>query len=219
MAEAIDTKIWNATRILYGYLYNSDEDGCLPNIDSWQNSSNKIYKQRFYAALRAYGKHPEWFYRRDEVWSDNRDTCRGLLSKNCSNDKIDEFRKIVKEHFRTGSRLDFFTKVIDNPEYLKRDIEVFIIFRELIEYRKKLYAATDIWSGMMECSQAIGSICELTRDLNREYVWPLCQIVDRLLILLMGDDYDKTFAEEELYQYGYPQVSDMELYQMEVEEW
>jgi hypothetical protein len=44
-------------------------------------------------------------------------------------------------------------------------------------------------------------------------------IVDRMLILLMGDDYDKTFTEEELYEYGYPKISDEELYKMEVEEW
>ena len=56
MSEAIDNKKWNSTRILYGYLYDSDEDGCLPNMDDWQNSSNKIYRQRFYAAMRAYGK-------------------------------------------------------------------------------------------------------------------------------------------------------------------
>jgi hypothetical protein len=32
----------------------------------------------------------------------------------------------------------------------------------------------------------------------------------------MGDDYDKTFSDEELYEYGYPKISDEELYQMEV---
>ena len=72
---------------------------------------------------------------------------------------------------------------------------------------------------MMECSQSIGSICELTRDLNRKYLLPLCMIVDRMIILLMGDDYDKTFTIEELYVYGYPKISDEELYKMEVEEW
>ena len=219
MAETIDTKVWNANRILYGYLYNSDEEGCLANIDDWQESSSKIYRQRFYAAMKAYGKDPEWFYHKDGIWSDNRDTCRGLLSQNRSKEKMDEFRTLVKENFRPGKIFDFFEKVIDHADYLKRDIEVLIVFRELMGYRRKLQAAIDIWSGMMECSQAVGSICELTRDLNREYLWPLCQIVDRLLILLMGDDYDKTFTEEELYEYGYPKISDEELYKMEVEEW
>jgi len=219
MSDKIDTKNWNAIRILYGYLYNSDEDGCLPNIDDWQNSSDKIYKQRFYAAMRAYGKNPSWFYRRDGQWSDNRDICRGLLSQSRSMEKMNEFREIVKEHLRPGVSLDFFSKVIDNPDYLKHDIEVPIVFSNLMEYRKRLYAAEDIWSGMMECSQSIGSIYQMTQGLNSEFLWPLCKIVDKTIILLMGDDYDKTFNEKELYEYGYPKISDEELYKMEVEEW
>jgi hypothetical protein len=102
MAETIDTKVWNANRILYGYLYNSDEEGCLANIDDWQESSSKIYRQRFYAAMKAYGKDPEWFYHKDGIWSDNRDACRGLLSQNRSKEKMDEFRTLVKENFRPG---------------------------------------------------------------------------------------------------------------------
>ena len=217
MSETIDTKKWNSTRILYGYLYDSDEDGCLPNIDDWQNSSNKIYRQRFYAAMRAYGKNPEWFYRSDALWHDNRDTCCRLLSKSRSKEKMDEFRTLVKENLSSGVKYDFIVKVIDYPDYLKQDVH--IVFRELMAYRKRLQAVLDVWSGMMECSQSVGSIFEMTKDLNREYLWPLCNIVDRLIILLMGDDYDKTFSDEELYEYGYPKISDEELYQMEVEEW
>lgn len=216
MSEIVDTKMWSSTRILYGYLYDSDEDGCLPNIDDWPNSSNKIYRQRFYAAMRAYGKNPEWFYRSDTLWHDNRDICCRLLSKSRSKEKMDEFRTLVKEQLKEGRSYDFFSKVIDNPDYLIHDVH--IVFRELMAYRKRLQAALDVWSGMMECSQSVGSIFELTKVLNREYLKPLCNIVDRLLILLMGDDYDKTFTEEELYEYGYPKISDKELYQMEVEE-
>ena len=219
MSNNIDTKIWNATRILYGYLYKSDKDGYLPNIDEWQNSSNKIYYQRYYAAMRAYGKNPTWFYRRDGLWSDNGDICRGLLSQSRSKEKMNEFRKMVKEHLRPSVSFDFFSKVIDNSDYLKHDIEVSIVFHNLMEYRRRLYAAEDIWSGMMECSQSIGSIYQMTQGLNSEFLWPLCKIVDKMIILLMGDDYDKTFTEEELYEYGYPKISDEEIYKMEVEEW
>ena len=219
MSDKIDTKIWNATRILYGYLYKSDKDGYLPNIDEWQNSSYKIYNQRFYAAMKAYGKNPTWFYRRDGQRGDNRDIYCGLLSQSRSMEKMNEFREMVKEHLRQGVISDFFSKVIDKPDYLKHDIEVSIVFRNLMEYRRRLYAAEDIWSGMMECSQSIGSIYQMTQGLNSEFLWPLCKIVDKMIILLMGDDYDKTFTEEELYEYGYPKISDEEIYKMEVEEW
>ena len=169
--------------------------------------------------MRAYGKNPIWFYRRDGLWSDNGDICRGLLSQSRSKEKMNEFRKMVKEHLRPSVSFDFFSKVIDNSDYLKHDIEVSIVFHNLMEYRRRLYAAEDIWSGMMECSQSIGSIYQMTQGLNSEFLWPLCKIVDKMIILLMGDDYDKTFTEEELYEYGYPKISDEEIYKMEVEEW
>ena len=33
----------------------------------------------------------------------------------------------------------------------------------------------------------------------------------------MGDDYDKSFTEKELFQFGYPDVTDDELYEMEMD--
>ena len=58
----------------------------------------------------------------------------------------------------------------------------------------------------------------MTRELNHEYLLPLCNIVDRMLILLMGNDYDRTFTVEELYEFGYPKISDEELFDMKIDE-
>ena len=38
--------------------------------------------------------------------------------------------------------------------------------------------------------------------------------LDRMLVLLMGDDFDKSFTEEELLPFGYPDVTDDELENM-----
>jgi hypothetical protein len=38
--------------------------------------------------------------------------------------------------------------------------------------------------------------------------------MDRMLVLLMGDDYDKSFTEMELLSFGYPDVTDEELEDM-----
>ena len=211
--------IWNAERILYGYIYDSDEDGYLPDVENMKKSSYKIGLQRFYAAMKAYGKNPTWFYRRDGQRSDNRDIYRGLLSQSRSSEKMNEFREMVKEHLWQGVISDFFSKVIDKPDYLKHDIEVSIVFRNLMEYRRRLYAAENIWSGMIECSQSIGSIYQMTQGLNSEFLWPLCKIVDKMIILLMGDDYDKVFMVEDLTQFGYPDITDEEFNRMISEEW
>lgn len=211
--------IWNAERILYAYIYNSDNDGCLPNVDSLHNSLYKIGHQRFYAALRAYGREPEWFYRSDVEWG-CRDKCRYLLSKTRSNEKMKEFRDLVKKHLRHTPSYDFRVQNVDSPDFLKSEMEVSIVFRKLMEYRKKLHAVEEVWSRMMECGKSVGVIYQVTRDMTREHIWPMCQILDRMIVLLMGDDYDKTYTEEELFQYGYPDVTDEELNRMEMaEEW
>ena len=70
----------------------------------------------------------------------------------------------------------------------------------------------------MECSRSMGVVIEATNSLYDKHIAPACVVIDRMRILLMGDDYDKSFTEKELFQYGYPDVTDEELYQMEIEE-
>lgn len=214
--------IWNAERILYAYIYDSDEDGFLPDVENMKMSSYKIGHQRFYAALRAYGKRPEYFYKSENarLWpSNNNDTCRGLLSVTRSNVKMSEFRELVKKYLRRTPRYDYIVQAVDSPDFLKSDAEVSIVFSKLMEYRKKLYAIQDIWSGMMECSRSIGTVYEVTEDLTREFIGPLSQVLDRMLVLLMGDDYDKVFMVEDLTQFGYPDVTDKDFNRMISEEW
>ena len=211
---------WDAQRILYAFIYDSDEDGCLPNVDDLQKSTYKIGHQRFYAALRAYGKNPEWFYRKEKTWwSDNRDTCRMLLGKTRSPEKMREFRNLIKEHLRKGIRNDYLAKTVDTPEFLQSEMEIRIAFCKLMEYRKKLYAIEDIWGGLLECSRSVGVVINVTREMTRKYILPMCQIIDRMLILLMGDDYDKSYSDDELKQFGYPDVTDEEFDQMIRDEW
>lgn len=213
--------VWNAERILYGYIYDSDDDGFLPNIDEYNNSSYKIGVQRFYAALRAYGRDPEWFYKSNSIypWSSNStNVCRCLLSLTRSDEKMKEFRELVKKHLSRTPRSKFIAQVVDSPDYLKSDMDVYLVFSKLMDYRRRLNAIDDVWSGMMECSRTIGSIFEVTRDMAKTYLWPMCQILDRMLILLMGDDYDNTFTTEELRQFGYPDVTDDELHRISMEE-
>ncbi len=214
--------IWNVERILYAYIYDSDEDGSLPDVENMKKSSYKIGHQRFYAALRAYGKMPEYFYKSENarLWpSNSNDICRGLLSSTRSNVKMSEFRELVKKYLKRTPRYDYIVQAVDSPDFLKSDAEVSIVFSKLMEYRKKLYAIQDIWSGMMECSRSVGTVYEVTEDLTREYVGPLCQVLDRMLVLLMGDDYDKSFMVEDLVQFGYPDVTDKEFNRMISEEW
>ena len=51
--------IWNADRILLNVLDYSNEDGFITYKDIKEESAYSIRLQRFYAALRAYGKIKE----------------------------------------------------------------------------------------------------------------------------------------------------------------
>ena len=76
------------------------------------------------------------------------------------------------------------------------------------------------WSGVLECCKSMGIIIQATTFMFQKQIRPVCNTIDRMLILLLGDDFEKTFTEEELFQYDYPDVTDEELYQMELkEEW
>ena len=123
-----------------------------------------------------------------------------------------EFRELLKKYLNHNWE-HVYLEHIDNPDFLD-NIED-IAFIKLIKYRKNLYAVENLWSGMMECSRSVGTFYRATCNLNNEFISPLCKIVDRLIILLMGDDYDKSFTEKELFAFGYPDVTDDELLQMD----
>ena len=48
--------IWDARRVLYNALSYADKKGCIPYDEKKEDSYGGIMRQRFYAALKAYGK-------------------------------------------------------------------------------------------------------------------------------------------------------------------
>ena len=144
------------------------------------------------------------------------DITYGLLSKTRSQEKIDELRELLKQNLR----YEFFKRDVDAPDFLKNEHDLSYLFRPLFKYRKELWTLDMKWYEVLECCKSTGMIIEATRFLFQKQIRPVCDVIDRMLILLMGDDYDKSFTEKELFQYGYPDVTDEELYQMELkEEW
>ncbi len=206
--------IWNAKKILYNYISYSDKDGCLPNIDTIEDSPYKIRLQRFYAALGAYGKSPECFYKSRSLLRGNPNKFHYLLGETRSEEKMIEFRELLKKYLKHDCDRVYLEQ-IDNPDFL--DSTKGIAFLKLMEYRKKLHAVENVWSGMMECSRSVATIYRVTSNLIHEHIGPLCQIIDRMIILLMGDDYDKSFTEKELFAFGYPDVTEDELFQMDLD--
>ena len=209
--------VWDARRVLYNVLFYADEEGYIKYVAGDAESTDGIKRQRFNAALKAYGK----IEKDDSLFGCETGLrigdYRGVwISKTRSLEKMKELFELLRQNMHH----DFIMRGFDASNFLTEEYHLSSFFRELFKYRKELYALDMIWSDVLECSSQIGMVIETTHFLFHKHIRPACDVIDRMLILLMGDDFDKTFTEKELLSYGYPDVTDEELYQMSLkEEW
>jgi len=203
MAERQFNGIWNATRLLRELLCYADESGITRDMDSSDDSPYGVKVRRFVAVMKAYGKEESLNH-----------GIEYLISETCSNDKINELELFLRQNIG-----DKHSPVLTNPDLLKSVRYRKELFEALFGYRKSLYRVEDFWSGVMECSHAVALAYRLTSNLNQSHIKAVSDVTDRMLVLLMGDDYDKSFSEEELLPFGYPDVTDKELEDIIFDNW
>ena len=201
--------VWDAKRVLRNYLCYANEDGALIDMSSYEDSPYKIRQRRFLAALRAYGREEQLFY---DSYHGGGGTCRILVSATRSKAKMDEFRALVKQNLSAS-----YDRFINAPDAFVNEMDIWLAFEKLFEFRKGLYSLEHLWSGVLECSHSLGMIYRATNTLYSKHINVVRDTIDRMLILLMGDDFDRTFTEEELFQFGYPDVTDEELNEMDMD--
>ncbi|MBQ9669357.1 MAG: hypothetical protein IJV45_11555 [Prevotella sp.] len=168
-----DKEFWDAKKILQEYILFADEKGSI----RYAYPSGRL--EALETALRAYGKQACFSYQ----------GCRGLISPTCSEEKRAVLGSILLHYI--------------DDEYMRKYIEHFLsstnntedrayLFEIFFQYKKRLYSLEHIWSGVMECSPAIHLGIMTTSNLTKSYLEEVTDMVDRILILLMGDDYDRT---------------------------
>ena len=204
MAERKLNGIWNVERILKEYLSLADNSGHIRNIDLSDDSPRGIKVRKFVAAMKAYGKD-----------INNYNEFEDIVSNSCSPEKIEEFRRLLKENLDD----DFQKERVDNPRFIRGNWDIPDLFEALFEYRKRLYAVENAWSGYLECPMSVAMVAKVTNSLYQKHIKAVSDIIDRMLVLLMGDDYDKSFTEAELLPFGYPDVTDRELEDMILDNW
>lgn len=208
--------VWDARRVLCNVLFYADEEGYIQYVAGDSESTYGIERQRFNAALKAYGKIEKNYLMDSEIGLRIGDQCGMWISKTRSKEKMEELFELLRKNMHH----DFLLRGVDASNFLKEEYHLLSFFRKLLKYRKELYALDMVWNGVLECSRPIGMVIETTDFLFQKHIRPACDVIDRMLILLMGDDFDKTFTEEELIPFGYPDVTNEELYQMSLkEEW
>ena len=191
--------IWNAERVLHEYLSLANKRGEIRNINLSDDSPHGIEVRRFAAAMKAFGKDINKFYEFE-----------GFLSNSHSPEKIEEFRQLLKDNLDN----DYLKERVDDSRFIRGVRDFHHLFEALFSYRKSLYEVEHIWSGFLECPMSVAMVAKATTSLYQKHIKGICDIIDRMLVLLMGNDYDKTFTEKELLPFGYPDVTDYELQEM-----
>ena len=161
-----------------------------------------IKLRRFAAAMKAYGKDVEDF-----------DVFEGIVSNSCSPDKLDEFRQLLKPLLDN----DYLKEEINDAGFIRGSFDIPYLFEALFEYRKCLYEVENIWSGLIECPKSVSIVVSATKDLYAKHIKGISETIDKMLVLLMGDDFDRSFTEEQLLPFGYPDITDEELENMILE--
>ncbi len=195
--------IWNVDRVLLNLLRFADDRGEFRSMNLSDDSPYGIEVRRFAAVLKAYGKE-ECLYLGAEY----------LISNTYSEDKMNELCLLLKQIIN-----DNYSTVLAKPDTLKDSEERQDLFKALFRYRKNLYKVGNIWAGVMECSHVIALGIKATNSLYQTHIKAASVVLDRMLVLLMGDDYDKSFSEEKLLPFGYPNVTDEELQNMILDNW
>lgn len=195
--------IWNAARFLHESLYFADDRGNIRDMNLSDDSPYGIEVRRFAAAMKAYGKE-ECLYHGNEH----------LISDACSEEKMEELCLLLEQNLH-----EKYSTEISNKAFLKGIRERRDLFETLFCYRKSLYKVENTWSGVMECSHTVAIGIKATDRIYQKHIKAASDVLDRMLVLLMGDDYDKSFTEEELLPFGYPDVTDKELEDMILDNW
>lgn len=203
MAERKLDGLWNADRLLQNLLRFTDERGKIGSLNLSDDSPYGIKVRRFAATMKAYGKEDCLYHGIEHA-----------ISETCSEDKMDELCLLLSQNLP-----DEYSTAFVKPNHLKDLRERRDLFKALFRYRKSLYKVENIWSGRMECSQTVALAYKVTTNLNRTQLKTISDIIDRMLVLLIGDDYDKSFTEAGLLAYGYPDVTDRELEDMILDNW
>lgn len=128
-----------------------------------------------------------------------------LIDENCNDVKITEIEDI------TGKRFEDNTSPFGEDDFVRMRQEM---FEALLMYRVNLDSISHTYDGVFECSRAfMNGICH-TRAVNEEIMNLVNDKIDKVIFLLLGDKYEKTFTVGELKEkHGYLDMTDEELFQ------
>lgn len=126
-----------------------------------------------------------------------------FIDENCSEAKLKEIEDITGYMFEDPTNPFWRYDLVSMRQQM---------FEALLMYRVNLDSINHAYDGILECSRSfMNGICH-TKTVNHEIMKLVNDKVDRVIFLLMGDKYEKTFTVKELKEkYGYPKYTDNQL--------
>ena len=204
------TGVWDAKRLLHELLEITE------SVKGWkielyktdsERTPYKIRCERVISAINAFNGRKEigtdWGYILFEM----------LIPEGYSEMKMSELTSMIMDFLpKYETRIeDAFNQ---DREYTSR----MQLFSLLFRYRLETYKLSTYWNNVSE-TDIVGAIAiDMTKKLYNEKMESINETLDKLLLLLLGDSFDKTFTERKLLEeYDYPNVTDEELHEMELE--
>ena len=204
------TGIWDARRLLYELLRITQ------SVKGWkielcktdsEQTPYKVRYERVFSVINAFMGYKVIDIDRDYIPLDI------LIPENYSEMKISELTSLIVDFLpKYEARIE--NAFNQDREYTSR----MQLFSLLFRYRLETYKLSAYWNNVSE-ADIVGAIAiDMTRKLYNEKIERINETLDKLLLLLLGDDFDKTFTERELLEeYDYPNITDEELHEMELE--
>ena len=204
-------RVWDSKRLLNELLEVTELKGTHIYILNWDRNFYQIRCKRIISVIRAFkGSTSSMEIRNNSI------LLRNLISENCSDERIEKLISLIVEV---------------NPEMDKEKIEEFfnpqrdffcriLIFSILFRYKREILKLSTCWNNVGATNSVEDIAIDITKKLYKEKMKDINDTLDKLLLLLLGDDFDKTITERELLEkYDYPNVTDEELRDIELGPW
>ena len=165
----------------------------------------RIMRERINAVVEAYGKY---------IFGTSSLAFHGFIDENCSENKRNELEILLKEILLPED----FSPRWSIQRTLKEHYNRVDMFSYILKFRTSIMKLELHGTGLLECNAATSMAKQMTERLYKDCFEITNNKLDRILILLMGDEFDKKFSEEELIrQYNYPSITDNELREMDLD--
>lgn len=210
--------VWEASRLLeniclYKAMFGTPPFYNVKTDDNEERPLKRVMRERIISVLKAYDK--SIYTACDDFFNaDFSSSCLGtIISEHCSKEKFELLKKILKSYFSYDllERYD----IIKLENNFSRRME---LFRSLLNIKVTAMYENLHRRQYLEWHDSIYMTIIAAKMFYKYHVSYTDYKDVSILLILMGEDYDKSYSEEYLIKnYAYPAITNKELYTMDID--